>query len=123
MFESVSVEMISYLAESAKVKVWVDENELHYSRSVMLHPKHDTKDSISRMPAEEFINRIEALRILGWKKKYSPDDIWMDGVTWTVKYDDSEHKTYKFEGDNEYPECWNKFMDLIIEVTGEFWVQ
>ena len=47
MFESVSVEFMAYMAGFAKVKVWVDGNERHYSRDVMNDPEHNTKDSVS----------------------------------------------------------------------------
>ena len=121
MFESVSVEFMAYMAGFAKVKVWVDGNELHYSRDVMNDPEHNTKDSVSSVPAMDFIKKIEALKLLGWKKNYSPDELWMDGENWTIKFDDSEHKTYKIEGENAYPAKWTEFMDLMSEAVGHFW--
>ncbi len=68
-----------------------------------------------------FINNIDDLKILKWKKKHAPDTFLMDGVNWTIKYDDSEHKTYKIEGENAYPEKWMEFMDLISEIVVQFW--
>lgn len=122
MFESVSIEFMSYFAGSAKVKVWVEGNELHYSKSEMRDPINNTKDSVSSVSAMDFIKRIEALKILGWRKSYYPVGYEvMDGETWTLKYEDSEHKTYKIEGDNEYPENWTAFMELMTEVAGHFW--
>ena len=44
MFESVSIEFMTYMAGFAKVKVWVDGNVLHFSRDVMNDPDCNTKD-------------------------------------------------------------------------------
>ena len=113
---------MAYLVGSAKVKVWVEGDELHYSKSEMRDSFQNTKDSVSSVLASDFIKRIEALKILGWKQSYYPVGYEvMDGVTWTLKYDDSEHKTYKIEGDNEYPDNWIDLMNLMTEVAGHFW--
>lgn len=123
MFESVNVKFSAFLSGTAEVKVWVENKELHYSKDIMMNPiDDDTDDSVSDMSVDEFLNRIEALKILGWKKNYSPVGyVVMDGETWTVNYSDSDHKTYKIEGDNVYPENWTDFMNLMSEVVGYFW--
>jgi hypothetical protein len=121
MFESICIEFFAYVSGGAKAKVWVFENELHFSREVGFKPEKYVRDAVSAMPAEEFVKRIEALDILSWKKEYTPDEIWMDGESWGIKYDDSEHRTYKVRGENAYPACWKQFMELMTEAVGEFW--
>lgn len=120
MFESISLDITAFLG-FVNIKVWAEDNELHYSRDVMTSLEDNTEDSISTMSVDEFSKRLHALGITGWKKHYEPDGVmYLDGVSWKTEYKDSDNKKYKSSGDNEYPMNWKKFLKLLKEVVGDF---
>lgn len=121
MFKSVSINLLCYMGD-ANVRVWVEGDELHYSKDVMRLPFDNTKDSVSRMSADEFTKRIEALKILQWKECYTPRNIYiMDGESWGLDYEDSKKEKHSSGGENAYPRKWIPFLDLITEAVGPFW--
>ncbi len=120
MFKSISYDRIAYLGFS-KVKVWAQDNELHYSKDVMLDPYKCADDAISDMSPDEFSKKLDLLKITDWRRHYKPDgDIILDGVSWTVTYEDTDFKKKEYTGDNEYPANWKKFIKLLKEAVGEF---
>ena len=120
MFNSISYDRMAYLGFS-NVKIWVQDNELHYSKNVMLDPDKCTDDTVSDMTPDEFSKKLAILNITEWKKHYEPeDDIILDGVSWTVTYDDTDLKKKEYKGDNEYPANWKKFIKLLKEAVGDF---
>ncbi len=118
MFESGKLEIMGYLG-FANVKIWVQDEQLHYSKEGK-RPDEYVTDEISPMPAEEFSQRIENLDIREWKNHYEPIGfVVMDGESWMVTYEDSDYKKFSSSGDNAYPVCWNKFIKLLSEVAGD----
>ena len=118
MFERVSLK-IFYRFGVVDIKVWVKDNELYYSRHTVEGPELDDTDSISSIKAEEFSQRLEAVKITEWDETYE-DITVLDGVTWTVEYLDAGHKKYTSSGCNGYLETWERFIELLKEAVGEF---
>ena len=120
MFESLSLEIVAYIG-FAKVKAWAVNNELHYSKDLMLDPSGCTDDSVSEMSPDEFLRRLDLLNISDWKKSYKPiKQMYIDGVFWNVTYDDSDHKKMKYKGENAYPGNWDEFLKLMKDAVGDF---
>ena len=120
MFESISLDINAYLG-FANVKVWVEDEKLHYAKNVMAMPEEFADDEVSTMSVDEFSSRLNNLGITDWKKHYEPVGVvYMDGVSWEVVYEDSDYKNHKSTGDNEYPVNWKKFLKLLKEAVGDF---
>lgn len=118
MFESVKYE-ISANFEFVEVKIWIQDGELHYSKTAMTRLDENVKDAVSPISVEEFSRKIESLRIPNWKKNYEPVGYAvLDGESWGVKYEDSDHKVSKASGINAYPANWKKFLSVLSEVAG-----
>ena len=120
MFESISLEIMAFMGGS-DIKVWVEDGELHYSKEAMGGSAGNTKDSVSTMTVDEFSKKLDAIGITKWKKSYEPEGLLvMDGVSWTVVYEDADYKKHKSSGDNEFPPNWKKFLKLLKETVGDF---
>ena len=120
MFKSICLEMNANF-EFVTVKVWEKENELHYSKDILADPEESVKDKVSSMTVEEFAKKLDALKVTEWKKSYEPyNEVFMDGVTWEVKYEDSERKKLRVSGENAYPANWKGFIRLLKNIVGDF---
>ncbi len=119
MIESLSFEKWTFLGFT-NLKLWVEDGELHFSRDVMDCPDENTKDKVSTMSVEEFSKKLDAIGITKWKKEYAPEELFLDGVSWKVVYEDADYKKYKSSGENEYPPNWKKFLKLLKDAVGEF---
>ena len=119
MFKSLSYETFSFFGTTS-MKLWAIENELHYSKNVMTRPDETVEDAVSSLTVETFEKKLEGLRITEWKKSYELRDLMvLDGESWTVVYEDTEHKKMKFSGGNAYPANWRKFLNLLEDVVGD----
>ncbi len=120
MFKSLSYSIFAYLG-TVDVKLWAKDNELHYSKDVMTRPDLKVKDGVSTMTLEAFEKKLQALKITEWKKSYEPQGVmFLDGESWTVVYEDTEHKKLKASGENAYPANWKRFLKLLRDVVGDF---
>lgn len=120
MFKSLSLEINAYIG-FVTIKVWAKENELHYSKDIMVDPDISVKDKVSSVTVETFVKKLDALRVTEWKKNYAPyNEVFMDGLTWEVKYEDSERKKIRISGDNAYPANWKSFIRLLKDIVGDF---
>lgn len=119
MFESIVFRSRAYAAGFVDVEIWVEGNQLHYSKDVMI--KGSVKDKVSAMTVEELSAKLEQLGILKWKRNYKPEGYFvLDGEYWIVRYKDSSRQRKKvIEGDNMYPENWEEFLTLLSDVVGD----
>ena len=121
MFKSIKLEMTAALIESSKVRVWIKDGELHYSKDQFGHGIESIKDEISSISAEDFCKKIENLNIPVWKKDYQPVGVViMDGVSWSVKYETDTGNPVKSGGDNAFPSNWKSLIKLLQSVAGDF---
>lgn len=120
MFERINLEITTFLGFS-KVKIWMDDGKLHYSKEQIGNGAVEIKDEISTMSVDDFSQKLEAIDIPGWKKDYQPEGmIVLDGTSWTVKYETVYDKPIKRSGDNAYPRNWKSFIRLLQSVVGDF---
>lgn len=121
MFKCIKLEISAALIESTEVKVWIKDGKLHYSKEQIGHGVEQIKDEISSVAVEDFCRKIEELSISTWKKKYQPvGAFFMDGVSWTIKYETDTDKPVKSGGDNAYPSNWRSLINLLQSVVGDF---
>ena len=119
MFKRIKYELSSAMINFVNVEIWVKGGKLHYSKIATGRPDEYTDDTVSTVSAEDFAKKLEALHIGSWKKDYQPQGyIVMDGVSWTVEYEDTDGKKVKSSGDNAYPSNWSAFRKLLATVAG-----
>ena len=118
-----------------KIKIWVEDGKLHYSKSVhseeMLRSPEKFEsieemfgemfidDRISDMPAQEFAEKNAKVNIPGWDEEYE-DPCVMDGWQWYVEYETAEDGVIERQGSNAKPRNWTRFRKVLAEVVGVF---
>ena len=99
-----------------ELKVWVEDEELHFSRKSSGYDLFDD-DTVSPISVKDFIDRLDRIDIPSWNKKYE-DPTVLDGESWDVTLETSEEKIKK-GGENAFPPGWNNFLILMRFVTGD----
>ena len=99
-----------------ELKVWVEDEELHFSRKSSGYDLFDD-DTISPISVKDFTDRLDRIDIPSWNKKYE-DPTVLDGESWDVTLETSEEKIKK-SGENAFPPGWNNFLRLMRFVTGD----
>jgi len=61
---------------------------------------------------------ISQLKINGWKKEFVDSGI-LDGTQWELEYKEQGKRCRHIYGSNDYPECWNNFIEAIGDVVPE----
>ena len=65
------------------------------------------------LPATLVEKKLERLGIDRWKRRYQPELIVCDGESWEVKMVFADGSKKVCRGENEYPDCWEDFKDII----------
>lgn len=98
------------------VKVWVEDDKLHYSVSSL---ETSIKDNVSDMKCEDLENKLKKVNIPGWARNYEPKGYFvLDGISWTVKYKATDTKIIRSSGDNAWPREWALLLKVLRAVTG-----
>ena len=119
MFKSVKYHVSAGLIGYVEVKIWVQDDKIHYSKSSLKIGDENVKDAISPVSVETFSKKIESIRIPSWGKNYEPVGyIVLDGESWDVKYEDSDNCISKSSGSDAYPANWKRFLSILSEVAG-----
>ena len=81
-----------------------------------LHPlkKKEKSFEISKIEWNEFIKEIINVNVLTWEKNYNDPNI-MDGTQWEVNINFQNEKKIEINGNNDYPNEWDKFYKIIIK--------
>ena len=117
MLEYLVIEEFSFVSHD-KVKIWIKDGEVHYSVDFMENCK-EIKDAVANVLPERLEEMVAALQIKTWKKNYEPDELYMDGISWTIKYKERGEKVIKCSGENAWPKNWRHFLMTIKTVTGD----
>ena len=60
---------------------------------------------------ENFIRKLESFHIENWPLNFSKDIL--DGHVWSLRYKEVGKRCRRIEGNNDYPDCYKEFMELI----------
>lgn len=120
MFEYLLFKSFVFFGMDVDVEIWAEDNKIHYTKRLW-RPMDINVTGISNMSIKEVSEKIEALGINQWKKRYQPEDCFVcDGERWLVKYKDSSRQRKKvIEGDNEYPANWRAFLGTVSDIVGD----
>ena len=66
--------------------------------------------------AERFINRLNAVNLLDWKRSYENPGV-LDGTGWEIEIYREGRNLVK-SGDNAFPDEWDSFCSAIGKITG-----
>ena len=117
MLEYLELEEFSFMSND-KVKIWVKDEKVHYSLDFMEDCKV-IKDKISDCSPEWLGKRLDSLQMKTWEKRYEPSEMFMDGISWTVKYKECGEKVDKHSGENAWPKNWKMLLSIIKAITGD----
>jgi len=115
-FEYLKISIMSYF-NSINIKFWEEDNVL-YCTSDDVFSKHEKRiNKIEDISASDFLEKIDAIDIPSWKKKYELNEEICDGMMWdlSLKYEDEE--VMDRTGDNAWPENWNRLAELVKQLT------
>lgn len=115
-FEYLKISIMSYF-NSINIKFWEEDNVL-YCTSDDVFSKHEKRiNKIEDISATDFLEKIDAIDIPSWKKKYEFNEEICDGMMWdlSLKYEDEE--VMDRTGDNAWPENWNRLAELVKQLT------
>lgn len=88
-----------------------------YSVSIM-EKGRSVNDKIADCSPEELSAMLEGIQIKNWKKQYVPEDLWTDGVEWSLEYKEIGEKAVRIKGNNAWPSKWKKVLKIIKRVAG-----
>lgn len=64
------------------------------------------------------INALQSTNLLRWKRNYQPEEMVLDGTSWSVEIR-TEDKVIRKHGSNAYPETWEEFCGVMEQVSGK----
>ena len=125
------IERVKYTHRTARftnsidIEIWVKDGKLFYNKkNMLLRPdcSNYAMEEESFLSVEDFEKKLAALNIEGWADICTPpkDICVLDGSDWSVKVKYEGQKAIKKEGENAYPDNWNKFIRLLKLTVGEF---
>ena len=119
MLKKLVYELEVAILDFVRVEIWVEDNNLLFSKKTLTNPLENIDNEISTVSAEVFSNKVDALHLSNWKKHYEPQGyVVMDGESWTVEYENMDGTKIKRSGDNAYPSNWKAFQKLLSDVAG-----
>lgn len=116
MLERLKISEYSFISDD-KIKIWIQDDLVHYSVSIM-EKGRSVKDKIADCSPEELSTMLEDAQIKNWKKQYMPEDLWMDGVEWSLEYKEAGEKAVRIKGSNAWPPEWEKLLEAVKKVAG-----
>jgi len=84
------------------------------------YPQANGITTLSREDSQSWLSILAALRIGGWKARYTPVLQILDGETWELEYKEQNKRCRHIAGDNDYPENWSRFLQLMDLVAPMF---
>jgi hypothetical protein len=66
--------------------------------------------------AKNFAEELKSVNLLNWKSKYIEPGV-LDGTQWSTEII-RDGRNIRKRGDNKFPEEWNAFCELIMQITG-----
>lgn len=119
MLEKLIFEIGGFFSGYKQVKIWFENGK-------MLKVYKGDFDKLNL----EYVGEVEAkeqlflesslakIRINSWKKEYVDPDV-RDGTQWELEYKEQGKRGRHIYGSNDYPECWNDFIETIGIVVPE----
>ncbi|MCA0989293.1 hypothetical protein [Guptibacillus algicola] len=65
-----------------------------------------------------YLDSIKSINLLRWKRDYQPEEMVLDGTSWSVEIEKGD-KVISKHGCNAYPKTWEQFCELMEEVSGK----
>lgn len=65
-----------------------------------------------------YLDSLKNTNLLSWKKDYQPNEMILDGTSWTVEIQ-TVNKVIEKYGSNAYPKEWEVFCELMERVSGK----
>lgn len=80
----------------------------------------DFERSITDKQANYFNTRMTLLNLDHLERQYMhSDQMLLDGETWSIEYQYANKPRESIFGDNSYPDCWEKLLDILDELVEE----
>lgn len=119
MIEKIVFEIGGFFSGYKQVKIWAEDEKVFKAYNGDFN---DSDNEYAVEFQEEEIKvlegRLSQLKINGWKREYVDSEI-LDGIQWELEYKEQGKRCIHIYGSNDYPECWNDFMEALGEVIPE----
>lgn len=119
MIEKIIFEIGGFFSGYKQVKIWAEDGK------VLKAYKGDFNDldneyavELQEEETKVLERRLSQLKINGWKKEFVDSGI-LDGTQWELEYKEQGKRCRHIYGSNDYPECWNDFIEAIGDVVPE----
>ena len=122
MFEYLVFNEIQTFSKDREIRIEVDGEDLRYrledkSLYVPGLPESSNRSGIYKGDVAAFIRSLELFDIPNWKDEYYIPAC--DGYIWELRYKEVGKRCRKITGSNDYPECFDSFVDLLFSVAME----
>lgn len=119
MIEKIIFEIGGFFSGYKQVKIWAEDgNVLTAYKGDFNDPDNEYVVELQEEEIRVLERRLSKLKINGWKKEFVDPGI-LDGTQWELEYKEHGKRCRHIYGSNDYPECWNDFIEAIGDVVPE----
>lgn len=113
MLEHLKFNIGSYFSGNVDVTVTIKDSIVTANVESILHPDYPRERSLSKKSSNEWLLKLEALRIANWHSRYEDDIYITDGEGWSIEYKQVGKRCRHISGYMAYPSCWAEFLDVM----------
>ena len=117
MLEYLKFNIVSYFGGNIDVTVTIKGNIVTAKVESILHPDYPREHSLSKKASNEWLSKLDTLKIGNWRSRYENDMLITDGEGWSIDYKQVGKRCRHISGYMAYPSCWAEFLDVMALVS------
>ena len=117
MLEYLKFNIGSYFGGNVDVSVTIKDNIVTANVESILHPDYPREHSLSKKESNEWLSKLDTLKIGSWHSRYENDMEITDGEGWSIDYKQVGKRCRHISGYMAYPSCWAEFLDVMALVS------
>ena len=121
MLEYLKFDIGGYFGGYYTLDITIQDDCVSYIASHEFGPEEeDMKNCTSKKSlafTAEWVAKLEKIHINRWHSLYKPNYLICDGTQWGLDYKVVGKRCRHISGDNEYPDNWNDFIDLLYKLA------
>lgn len=117
MLEYLKLNIGSYFGGNVDVTVTIKDNIVTANVESILHPDYPREHSLSKKASNEWLSKLDTLKIGSWRSRYEDDIDITDGEGWSIDYKQVGKRCRHISGYMAYPSCWAEFLDVMALVS------
>ncbi|MEG0692372.1 MAG: hypothetical protein RR444_04750, partial [Oscillospiraceae bacterium] len=117
MLEYLKFNIGSYFSGNVDVTVTIKDNIVTANVESILHPDYPRERSLSKKESNEWLSKLDTLKIGSWRSRYEDDMEITDGERWSIDYKQVDKRCRHISGYMASPSCWAEFLDVMALVS------